>query len=115
MKPLVLTFVLVLIAAVSVSAGSALARPQAHVSTLRIVMHDPGCHSFLVGGKFLTKTSVSGPVKVANYDEATLIVKGTGTTKKIPVGKQLLLSHGSYTITMVGQAPDDNHLKLTVS
>jgi hypothetical protein len=32
----------------------------------------------------------------------------------VGVGKTLLLGKGTYAITMVGQAPDDNHLKLVV-
>ena len=57
----------------------------------------------------------SGRCKVANYDEAALKVAGAGAVKKIPVGKKILLGRGHYVITMVGQASDDNHLKLTVS
>ena len=108
----------VLVAAASVAlAGQALAKP-AHANkptTLTIVMKDPGCHWFSIAGKYKTSASVAGPVKVANYDEAALKVAGAGAVKRIPVGKQLLLGRGHYVITMVGQAPDDNHLKLTVS
>jgi hypothetical protein len=114
MKTLALAFTLILIAAVSVTAGEALATNAKAPSTLKVVMHDPGCHWFAVGGKFALKASVAGPVKVTNLDEATLKVTGNGVTKKIPVGETLLVTHGRYVITMVGQAPDDNHLKLTV-
>jgi hypothetical protein len=92
-------------------AKSAFAKP----ATLTVAMHDPGCHWFSIGGKFKTTASVAGPVKVANYDEAALKVAGAGAVKKIPVGKKILLGRGHYVITMVGQAPDDNHLKLAVS
>jgi hypothetical protein len=118
MKALALAFTLALIAAVSATAAQALAAPNSHAKAetkLTIVMHDPGCHWFQVGGKYLTKTTTAGPVKLTNFDEKTLIVKSNASTKRIPVGKQLLLGSGHYTITMVGQAPDDNHLKLTVN
>jgi len=36
-------------------------------------------------------------------------------TKLDGVGKELVLARGVYHITMVGQAPDDNHLKLVVT
>jgi len=113
MKTIVLT--LALIASVAL-AGQAFARPThaSQVKTLQIVMKDPGCHWFSVGGKLATTASVAGPVKLVNYDEAALKVTAAGTSKLIPVGKQLVVSRGHYVITMVGQAPDDNHLKLTV-
>ena len=47
--------------------------------------------------------------------EATLKVVGPHGTKFDGVGKQLRLGHGVYRITMVGQAPDDNHLTLKVA
>ena len=31
------------------------------------------------------------------------------------VGKKITLARGTYKITMVGQASDDNHLKLVVT
>ena len=46
------------------------------VKTVRVVMHDPGCHWFSVGGKFTTKLSVTGPIALANFDEAALKVAG---------------------------------------
>ena len=85
-----------------------------------VAMHDPGCHWFYAGGgpnhrayvKTLTRT---GPVTLVNLDEAALIIKGPGGTKREKVGGRLLLrGKGVYTITMVKQAPDDNHLKLTI-
>ena len=104
-------------ALIALAGGQAFAKPV-HVqktAKLTIVMHDPGCHWFSIGGKLKTTASVAGPVKVANYDEAALKVAGAGAVKTIRVGKQLLLGKGHYVITMVGQASDDNHLKLTVS
>lgn len=114
---LVLGITLLSIAFAAFTTGRALATTTHATapSTLKVVMRDPGCHWFAVGAKFKVKTTVAGPVKVANFDEAALKVTGNGMTKRIPVGKQLLLRHGRYVITMVGQAPDDNHLKLTVN
>jgi hypothetical protein len=80
-----------------------------------VVMHDPGCHWFAVGGTFKKTLSVKGTVSLANYDEAALKVVGPTGVKRDPVGKSIILGHGVYKITMVGQAPDDNTLKLTVS
>lgn len=114
---LALGIALLSIAAAAFTTGQGLATTSTHAknpSTLKVVMRDPGCHWFAAGAKFSRKAAVDGPVKVANLDEATLKVSGTGFTKRIPVGKQLLLTKGRYVITMVGQAPDDNHLNLTV-
>jgi hypothetical protein len=82
--------------------------------TLKIVMHDPGCHWFQVGGKLKTTATLTGAVKLVNYDEAALKVVYAGSKWRIPVGKSLIVHSGHYAITMVGQASDDNHLKLTV-
>jgi hypothetical protein len=86
----------------------------ATVPSLPIAMHDPGCHSFFMDGKFTQVARVNGSVKLLNEDEATLKVAGANGVQRIPVGKSLVVGAGSYTITMVGQAPDDNHLKLIV-
>ena len=105
------------IAAAALTAGQALATSAAHAkspSTLKVVMHDPGCHWFALGSKLTTTATVAGPVKLVNLDEAAIKVTGNSFTKRIAVGKQLLLPRGHYGITMVGQEPDDNHLKLTV-
>ena len=83
-------------------------------TTLTIVMHDPGCHWFSVGGRFATTASVAGRVRLVNLDEATLKVASRHGQQRIPVGKSIVLGRGHYGITMVGQAPDDNHLVLTV-
>ncbi|HEY2355584.1 MAG TPA: hypothetical protein VGH79_11875 [Gaiellaceae bacterium] len=96
----------------------ALATPShkaAAPKTLKIVMHDPGCHWFQVGSKFKTTATANGAVRLVNVDEATLKVSASGhVLKRIPVGKSVVVRSGHYTITMVGQASDDNHLKLTV-
>jgi hypothetical protein len=114
-KTLALAFTLVAVALVSVTAGEAFATTHAKApSTLKVVMRDPGCHWFAIGGKFALKATVAGPVRVTNLDEATLLVTGNGTTRKIPVLRKLLVTRGHYVITMVGQASDDNHLELTV-
>ena len=83
-------------------------------------MKDPGCHWFYNGGgpnhRKYSKTAVrTGPVKLLNLDEAALIVKGPGGTRHDKVGATLTLkAKGVYKITMVKQASDDNHLKLTI-
>jgi hypothetical protein len=103
--------------ALGIGAGAAFATPS-HTPTpkkLSVVMSDPGCHWFSIGGKLKRTASVAGPVRVANFDEATLKVTSSKGTQRIRVGKSILLAGGRYVITMVGQAPDDNHLKLTVS
>lgn len=92
----------------------------AHASKLIVAMKDPGCHWFYNGGgpnhRKYSKTAVrTGPVKLLNLDEDTLIVKGPGGTKHDKIGSTLTLkAKGLYKITMVKQAPDDNHLKLTI-
>jgi hypothetical protein len=99
-------------------AGSQVAGAAGQTSsakTVRVVMHDPGCHWFSVGGKFTTRLSVRGPVSLANYDEATLKISGSHGVKHDAVGKRISLTRGTYRITMVGQAADDNTLKLVVS
>jgi hypothetical protein len=94
--------------AVAVPAGAA-------NSTLVVAMRDPGCHWFQVGSKY-TKTVVRhGGVTLVNRDEAALVVKGPGGTKIEKVGAKLKLhAKGTYRITMVHQAPDDNHLVLKI-
>ena len=82
--------------------------------TLKIVMHDPGCHFFQVAGKLKTTATVSRAVRLVNLDEAALKVATGHGLRHIPIGKSIVVSRGIYKITMVGQAADDNHLKLTV-
>jgi hypothetical protein len=111
------TFILFLSAAALLAFGAsqALARTSTPATkTVVVAMHDPGCHWFAVKGKFLKSLTVTGPVKLANFDEATLLVAGANGVKRDPVGKLISLTAGHYRITMVGQAPDDNHLKLVV-
>lgn len=104
------------VALLAVGAGQALAHPtHAAPTKVTVAMHDPGCHWFSVNGAFKTKLAVRGPAKLLNVDEAALRVVGaSGVARRVAVGKALLLGRGSYTITMVGQAADDNHLKLVV-
>ena len=92
----------------------------ASLMLVAIAMRDPGCHWFYLGGgpshrKYSKAVTRTGPVKLVNFDEDTLIVKGPGGTKHDKVGATLTLkAKGLYKITMVKQAPDDNHLKLTI-
>ena len=97
--------------------GQALAAGSHHAATsktLKVVMHDPGCHWFLVHNKFTKTASVAGPVSLQNFDENTLKIASHSKVRLVHVGRSIVLSSGSYVITMVKQAPDDNHLKLTV-
>jgi hypothetical protein len=101
--------------------ASAVAGPNAASGTkLIIAMRDPGCHWFYVGGgpshrKYVKSVTRTGPVTLLNLDEAALIIKGPGGTRHEKVGATLRLKpKGVYRITMVKQAPDDNHLKLTI-
>jgi hypothetical protein len=124
MRKLIFTAIagLTLLTASLMLAATAAARPasSAKASKLIVAMRDPGCHWFYVGGgpshrKYVKTLSRTGPVKLVNLDEATLIVKGPGGTKHDKVGATLTLkTKGIYKITMVKQAPDDNHLRLTI-
>jgi hypothetical protein len=113
-----LSTLLAVAALCAIGAGSALAHPTTTPKTVTVVMHDPGCHWFAVGGKLLTTLTVTGPVRLANVDEAALRVHVVGVSSRgdriDQVGGWVRLDRGSYAITMLGQAPDDNHLKLTV-
>jgi hypothetical protein len=114
-----LTTILVPIAACTLvlAAGQAAGAPSqtSAAKTVNVVMRDPGCHWFSVGGKMTMKLSVKGPVALANYDEAALKIAGPSGVKRAAVGKKVTLARGSYRITMVGQHPDDNTLKLVVT
>jgi hypothetical protein len=111
--------------ALVVSAGAllALGATQAFAHTthgqsakvVTVAMHDPGCHWFLAAGTFRKTLTVKGPVSVLNQDEATIKIVGATGLKRDPVGKKMLLARGVYKITMVGQEPDDNTLKLVVT
>jgi hypothetical protein len=93
----------------------------AHMNTrtvannLNVVMKDPGCHWFQTDKGLKTVTSVKGPLNLTNMDEAALKIVGPSGTVIDHVGHSVRLGTGKYAITMVGQASDDNHLKLTVS
>ena len=108
-------FTLTLVAVALLAVGATQAFAQSSPSkTVTVAMKDPGCHWFAVNGKFVKTLSVSGPVKLANFDEATLLVAGRHSVQHALVGKKVALGTGVYHITMVGQAPDDNHLTLVV-
>ena len=97
--------------------GQALATTSHHATTktVKIVMHDPGCHAFLVHGKFAKTDAVkANRVKLVNMDEKALKVASRHGMRHIAMGSSIVVGHGSYVIMMVGQAPDDNYLKLTV-
>lgn len=117
MRKLILTGVAGLMLAASAAAGT---KGASGASKLIVAMRDPGCHWFYVGGgpghrKFVKTVTRKGPVKLVNLDEAALIIKGPGGTKREKVGASLTLkAKGDYKITMVKQHPDDNHLKLTI-
>ena len=106
-----------ILAVLALGSGQALAagKQQASPKTLKVVMHDPGCHWFLVHGKDTKKASVRGPIRLQNLDEAKLRVASRTQLRFIPVGKSIVLGRGRYVVLMVGQAPDDNYLKLIVS
>ena len=133
-KPLVLLLALLSISAIAVAAAIAApsrptaathsrvavsapkaAAPVARVApAVKVVMRDPGCHWFAVGGKFKTKLAVTGAAKLSNFDEAALKIKGAHSVKRVNVGRTVALGRGAYTITMVDQPSDDNTLHLTV-
>ncbi|HUZ15976.1 MAG TPA: hypothetical protein VMU72_07325 [Gaiellaceae bacterium] len=105
------------IAAIAFSTSQALAAAPHHAAvkhTLVVAMHDPGCHWFSIHGKLTTHATVSGPVRVVDRDEATMKVASRHGMQRIPVGTGLVLRRGHYVLMMVGQAVDDNYLKLTV-
>ena len=120
MRKLILVFIAVLALAASAVATSA-STASATSGPLIIAMKDPGCHWFYLGGgpgnrKYAKSVVRTGPVTLQNLDEAALIVKGAGSTKRIAVGAKLTLrTKGTYRITMVKQAPDDNTLTLKIT
>jgi len=113
MKVLLISVVAVVVA---LGAGQALAASGHHTQlrTLTVVMHDPGCHWFSVHGHATKTASVAGPIRLKNLDEAKLKVDSRTGHQFIPVGRSIVVRHGNYVVMMVGQAPDDNFLKLTV-
>jgi hypothetical protein len=123
MRKLIVTGIagLMLIAGLTFAASAAAAPTAAAKATkLVVAMRDPGCHWFYLGGgpnhrKYAKTVTRTGPVRLVNLDEAALIIKGPGGTRREKVGAALTLkAKGIYKITMVKQAPDDNHLKLTI-
>ena len=119
MRKFILISIAVLAVAASAVATSAWAAPSK--APLVIAMKDPGCHWFYLGGgpnqrKYAKSVTRVGPVTLLNLDEAALIVKGPSGTKIEKVGAKLTLkTKGIYHITMVKQAPDDNHLVLKIT
>jgi hypothetical protein len=119
MRKLILISFAVLLFAAPVAATRA-APTATGKAPLVIAMRDPGCHWFYLGGgpsnrKYSKSVTRVGPVTLLNLDEAALIVKGPGGTKIERVGAKLTLAKGTYHITMVKQAPDDNHLLLKIT
>jgi hypothetical protein len=117
-------YILLLVAVVAlvasfVGAGVASAAPSK--GPLIIAMKDPGCHWFYTGGgpnhrQYAKSVVRIGPVTLLNLDEAAMIIKGPGGTKIQKVGARLTLqTKGVYHLTMVKQAPDDNHLILKIT
>ena len=95
--------------------GRALATSSHAAKTVKIVMSDPGCHWFRVHGKLATKDTVrASQVRLVNQDEAALKVASRHGMRHVAVGKSIVVGHGNYVIMMVGQANDDNFLKLHV-
>lgn len=83
-------------------------------TTLRVVMHDPGCHWFDIGGRFTTSATVAGSVRLVDLDIATLKIASRHGMHHVGVGKSIVLGRGSYVIMMAGQASEDNYLRLFV-
>lgn len=100
----------------AVGAGQALATTTHAVTpkTLKIVMHDPGCHWFLRSGKLTKTATATGHIRLVNLDMAALKVASRHGMSHIALGKSLVVGRGHYVIMMAGQAPDDNYLQLTV-
>ena len=106
MRKLIITAIAALGLAVPAAAGN---------SQLVVAMRDPGCHWFQVGGKYTKSVVRHGPVTLVNHDEEALRIKGPAGTKIDPVlAKVRLHAKGTYRITMVHQAADDNHLVLRI-
>jgi hypothetical protein len=105
-----LFFIPILLALLAAAPASA-----SRSTAVQVRMADPGCHWFYSHGKNVKSLTVTGAVTVVNYDEAALKFVGPGGTKiEKRLGKLTLKAPGTYRITMVGQAPDDNHLKLVI-
>jgi hypothetical protein len=106
MRKILITAIAALGLAVPATAGN---------SQLVVAMRDPGCHWFQVGGKYTKSVVRHGAVTLVNRDMAALKIKGPRGTKIEPAaGKLRLHAKGTYRITMVHQAADDNHLMLQI-
>jgi len=93
----------------------AVAAPASAAPVIPIVMRDPGCHWFMVGGKFSTRYVSHGAATIRNLDEAALKFVGPGGARMLGFGKTITLrGKGSYRVTMVGQLKHDNTLTLVV-
>ena len=114
MKKIAMLYLAVALLAFGTGQAFAHTTHAATATKVTVVMHDPGCHWFSVNGALKTKLAVRGPAKLLNVDEAALKVVRAGAVRHVAVGKTVLLGKGTYAITMVGQAADDNHLKLVV-
>ena len=87
----------------------------AQAAEVNVAMHDPGCHWFQTSQGLQKDVTVTGTANLRNSDEAAIVVKAPSGQQRVPVGGDVQLPAGNYTITMVGQAPDDNTLHLTVT
>jgi hypothetical protein len=99
---------------VAAGQASAARNHAAALTPITVVMHDPGCHWFSVNGTFKRTLSVKGTAQLTNLDEAALKIAGVGAVRHVGIGKKIVLKAGTYRITMVGQASDDNMLRLVV-
>jgi hypothetical protein len=107
MRKLFVTGFLALVVAVPAFGSSA--------APIQVRMKDPGCHWFYVNGKYVKSLKRTGPVTILNLDEAALKYAGPGGAKLQKVGAKLTLkTRGTYRITMVRQAHDDNTLTLII-
>ncbi len=105
----------VAVVALALSSGASAAPGATKLKVVPIVMKDPGCHWFSVGGKNLAKLTVNGATAFRNLDEAAVVFKGKNFNRRVAIGKTLAITApGAYHITMVGQHPDDNNLLLVV-
>jgi hypothetical protein len=114
-RALILAVTLTVVSLVIAGGAASAARRTTTPASVTVVMHDPGCHWFSVDGVFKRTLTVKGPAILTNEDMAALdIVGGKFGMHADRVGKQVTLSRGTYRIVMVGQASDDNVLKLLV-
>lgn len=116
MKRSIATLSLLAACLLVLSAGQASAarKHAAALTPVTVVMHDPGCHWFSVNGAYKKTLTVKSPAQLMNFDEGALKIVGAAGTLRAGIGKKLVLKTGAYRITMIGQAPDDNTLRLVV-